>query len=319
MATHRNAMVEEVWDQNFSQGGNLLHVLRGYRLTLEDDSVSWKGGRNGYFGVKEAYSLLVNPNDTAFPKNCIWVDGVPTKVVVVLIGLGPSAFDISREVAIVAKEVHITTRAPNVTIEFVYEDGKVVFQDGSSVHADTIFYCTGYKYHFPFIETNGIVTIDDDNHVGPLYKHVFPPHLAPWLSFIGMPKQDTPFLTTELQSKWLAHVLSGKVLLPTEEEMMSDVENYYHHMEETGVPKSFTHVLPPNEIEYRNWLLAQLEMPPLKEWRGRMYRECVKFAKAKPDGYRDQWDDDYWDAVIASQEVNHLANGEDVGVAEDVA
>eukprot|EP00261_Vitis_vinifera_P032104 XP_019073347.1 PREDICTED: flavin-containing monooxygenase FMO GS-OX-like 2 isoform X2 [Vitis vinifera] len=204
-------------------------------------------------------------------------------------------------------------------IEFVYEDGKVVFQDGSSVHADTIFYCTGYKYHFPFIETNGIVTIDDDNRVGPLYKHVFPPHLAPWLSFIGMPKQDTPFLTTELQSKWLAHVLSGKVLLPTEEEMMSDVENYYHHMEETGVPKSFTHVLPPNEIEYRNWLLAQVEMPPLKEWRGRMYRECVKFAKAKLDGYRDQWDDDYWDAVIASQEVNHLANGQDVGVAEDVA
>ncbi|KAJ9685467.1 hypothetical protein PVL29_017488 [Vitis rotundifolia] len=236
--------------------------------------------------------------------------------VVVLIGLGPSAFDISREVVIVAKELHITTRAPNVTvgksdnheniwlhkmIEFVYEDGKVVFQDGSSVHADTIFYCTGYKYHFPFIETNGFVTIDDDNRVGPLYKHVFPPHLAPWLSFIGMPKQDTPFLTTELQSKWLAHVLSGKVLLPTEEEMMSDVENYYHHMEETGVPKSFTHVLPPNEIEYRNWLLAQVGMPPLKEWRGRMYRECVKFAKAKLDGYRDQWDDDYWDAVIASQ------------------
>ncbi|XP_059597986.1 flavin-containing monooxygenase FMO GS-OX-like 2 [Vitis vinifera] len=278
MATHRNAMVEEVWDQNFSQGGNLLHVLRGYRLTLEDDSVSRNGGRNKYFGVKEAYSLLVNPNDTAFPKNCIWVDRVPTK------------------------------------IEFVYEDGKAVFQDGSSVHADTIFYCTEYKYHFPFIETNGIVTIDDDNRVGPLYKHVFPPHLAPWLSFIGMPKQDTPFLTTELQSKWLAHVLSGKVLLPTEEEMMSDVENYYHHMEETGVPKSFTHVLPPNEIEYRNWLLAQVEMPPLKEWRGRMYRECVKFANAKPDGYRDQWDDDYWDAVIASQEVNHLANGEDVGV-----
>ena len=30
--------------------------------------------------------------------------------------LGPSAFDISREVATVAKEVHITTRAPNVTV-----------------------------------------------------------------------------------------------------------------------------------------------------------------------------------------------------------
>lgn len=33
---------------------------------------------------------------------------------------------------------------------------------------------------------NGIVTVDD-NRVGPLYKHVFPPELAPFLSFIGIP------------------------------------------------------------------------------------------------------------------------------------
>ena len=29
----------------------------------------------------------------------------------------------------------------------------------------------------------------DDNRVGPLYKHVFPPALAPSLSFIGLPWQ----------------------------------------------------------------------------------------------------------------------------------
>lgn len=39
-----------------------------------------------------------------------------TRQVVVLIGFGPSAFDIIRDVATVAKEVHVTTRAPNVTI-----------------------------------------------------------------------------------------------------------------------------------------------------------------------------------------------------------
>lgn len=27
----------------------------------------------------------------------------------------------------------------------------------------------------------------DDNRVGPLYKHVFPPLLAPGLSFVGLP------------------------------------------------------------------------------------------------------------------------------------
>ena len=98
MAVHRNATVEEMWDQNFGQGGwnlrflrdfndweldmvgDLLHVLRGHRPSLEEDSVFWKGGRNGQFRVKEVYSLLANPNDTAFPTSCIWVDRVLTKV-----------------------------------------------------------------------------------------------------------------------------------------------------------------------------------------------------------------------------------------------
>ena len=45
-----------------------------------------------------------------------------------------------------------------------------------------------YKYYFPFLDTKGEVTVDD-NRVGPLYKHVFPPALSPGLSFIGLPWQ----------------------------------------------------------------------------------------------------------------------------------
>ncbi|RVX13385.1 hypothetical protein CK203_020972 [Vitis vinifera] len=51
-----------------------------FGIRILEDSVSWKGGRNGQFGVKEAYNLLITPNDISFPKNCIWVDRVPTKV-----------------------------------------------------------------------------------------------------------------------------------------------------------------------------------------------------------------------------------------------
>ncbi|RVW92389.1 hypothetical protein CK203_032500 [Vitis vinifera] len=60
--------------------GDLLHVLRGHRSSLEEDSVIWRQGRNGQFRVKEAYSLLTNPNDTGFPSRSIWVARVPTKV-----------------------------------------------------------------------------------------------------------------------------------------------------------------------------------------------------------------------------------------------
>ncbi|RVW42672.1 putative ribonuclease H protein [Vitis vinifera] len=49
-------------------------------LVKEEDSVFWKGGGHGIFGVKDAYNLLVVPNACAFLNKCIWVDKVPTKV-----------------------------------------------------------------------------------------------------------------------------------------------------------------------------------------------------------------------------------------------
>ncbi|RVW16745.1 hypothetical protein CK203_076449 [Vitis vinifera] len=60
--------------------GNLLHVLRDYKPSMEEDSVCWKGGRNDKYRVKEAYRLVARPNDIGFPSRCIWVDSVPTKV-----------------------------------------------------------------------------------------------------------------------------------------------------------------------------------------------------------------------------------------------
>ena len=56
--------------------GDLLQALRGQRVTLEVDSVFWKGGKNVQFGVKNAYSLLISPIVSVFPKNGIWVDRV---------------------------------------------------------------------------------------------------------------------------------------------------------------------------------------------------------------------------------------------------
>ncbi|KAL6348571.1 hypothetical protein AAG906_016083 [Vitis piasezkii] len=98
MAAQRNATVEEMWDQNFGQGGwnlrflrafndweldtvgNLLDVLREHRVTLEEDSVIWKEGRDGLFRVKRAYSVLASPIVAEFPNSNIWVDRVPTKI-----------------------------------------------------------------------------------------------------------------------------------------------------------------------------------------------------------------------------------------------
>ncbi|KAI5020511.1 hypothetical protein ZWY2020_045399 [Hordeum vulgare] len=120
--------------------------------------------------------------------------------------------DISRDIAGVAKEVHVAIRAtpaeiPSSTttranlwlhpmIVCAEKDGSVVFEDDSRVKADAIVHCTGYKYSFPFLEEEeeggggggaAVVVSVDDNRVGPLYKHVFPPRLAPHFSFVGLP------------------------------------------------------------------------------------------------------------------------------------
>ena len=59
---------------------NLLLVLRGHRITLEEDSVFCMEGRNGQFRVKKAYSLLASPSVAVFLKSNVWVDRVPTKI-----------------------------------------------------------------------------------------------------------------------------------------------------------------------------------------------------------------------------------------------
>ncbi|XP_039005557.1 flavin-containing monooxygenase FMO GS-OX-like 3 [Hibiscus syriacus] len=154
---------------------------------------------------------------------------------VVLIGNGPSAVDILKEISPLAKQVHMAVRTPFklLKIECAYKDGNVEnFKMEQSL-------MQMYKYHYPFLKSNGIVTVDD-NRVGPLYKHVFPPTLAPWLSFVGLIYRVVIFKVMELQAKWVAKVLSGTLELPSQKDMASSVEQLYRQMENTELPKHHT-------------------------------------------------------------------------------
>ncbi|CAA7044017.1 unnamed protein product [Microthlaspi erraticum] len=182
-----------------------------------------------------------------------------------------SGDDISRDIAGFAKEVHVAswsnpadtyikqTGHPNLwmhsMIERVLENGSVVFQNGKTVLAHVIMHSTGYKYDFSFLDTNGSVTVDD-NRVGPLYKHIFPPPLAPSLSFVGY--HVIPFPMFELQSKWIAGVLSGRIMLPSKEDMLMEIKNLYATLEGEGIPKRYTHSLGINHFEYNDWLASQI-------------------------------------------------------------
>lgn len=49
------------------------------------------------------------------------------------------------------------------------------------------------------------------------------------------------FILYEFQGKWIAGVLSGRIGLPPEEEMMRDVEALYLSLQASATPKRCTH------------------------------------------------------------------------------
>ncbi|KAK1420135.1 hypothetical protein QVD17_21486 [Tagetes erecta] len=226
--------------------------------------------------------------------------------IVVVIGSGPSGVDISKEIAMVAKEVHISSRSSLVKlgksdkfnnmwhhpeIKCISKDGLIMFEDGFSIDADVILHCTGYKFHVPFLKSSSIVSVED-KRIGPLYKHVFPPQLAPRLSFVGLPEHNFAFLIIECQSRWIAHALSNKVSLPSEDEMLSEVVKHYEEMKEKGLPEKATHQLG-FKLDYMNWMWAQTGM--VVEKRIKEMVECLVHCLMTVglDGYMDMFSQIY--------------------------
>ncbi|KAJ9677499.1 hypothetical protein PVL29_022475 [Vitis rotundifolia] len=227
--------------------------------------------------------------------------------VVVIVGNSHSGEDISIGLVDVAKEIHLSVKSLDLSeglskfiskyhnlhlhsqIESLHEDGRVVFVDGSWVMADTIIYCTGYSYSFPFLDTKGIVVVDD-NRVGPLYEHTFPPLLAPSLSFVGIPRKIIAFPFFESQAIWIAQLLSGKKTLPSFHDMMRSIEDFYRSREIAGIPKRYTHELA--DFEYCDKYGDNVGFPHLEEWRKGLCVSAVLKAMANLETFRDSGDED---------------------------
>ncbi|KAL6647209.1 hypothetical protein ACP70R_014646 [Stipagrostis hirtigluma subsp. patula] len=235
--------------------------------------------------------------------------------VVVIVGCHESGKDISLELRQVAREVHISVKSmddvtPGVSkavarhhnlhlhpqIDRLCEDGRVVFTDGSCVVADAIVYCTGYDDSFPFLETGGMITVDD-NRIGPLFEHTFPPALAPSLSFVGVPTFAVLPRFYEVQARWVAQVLSGRRALPSPEEMLSCVHEYYRTKEMAGVPKRQTHNLL-FDLEYCDEFGRKYcDFPKLDEWKKELFWWTINKSRDNHESYRS-YSNFYHDNVI---------------------
>ncbi|TVU13137.1 hypothetical protein EJB05_40669, partial [Eragrostis curvula] len=139
------------------------------------------------------------------------------------------------------------------------------------------------------MDTGGVVTVDD-NRVGPLFEHTFPPALAPSLSFVGVPRKVIVPLFYEVQARWVAQVLSGRRTLPPVEEMLCSVEEYNRAREMAGVPKSNTHVL--FDLEYCDEFGEKhCGFPRLPEWKKELVWSSILNMREDHEMFRDNYHD----------------------------
>lgn len=226
---------------------------------------------------------------------------------VLVVGVKSSGTDIARELIGVAHAVHISDRnykdqCPlsddsivfHSSISHCDEEGRIIISSGEALEIDTIIWCTGYDYDFPFLREimNGDVTSIDcersvpcgasdiniqssdassgsvclnisDRSVRPLHKHVFfiP---DPTLSFIGIPHTIIPFPIFYLQSAWVASVygsLPGAAPLPSASEMNTERILTEAALRESSLGGSYPrnyHYMGQKQFEYMRSLAGQI-------------------------------------------------------------
>jgi dimethylaniline monooxygenase (N-oxide forming) len=111
------------------------------------------------------------------------------------------------------------TAKPNIAR---LEGDRVHFADGTSVHADLVIYCTGYKVSFPFFD-EGLISAPDNDL--PLFRRVFHPEIEN-VFFIGLLQPLGAIMPlADAQSRWVADHLAGRYHLPARQELRRDMES----------------------------------------------------------------------------------------------
>jgi dimethylaniline monooxygenase (N-oxide forming) len=125
---------------------------------------------------------------------------------------------------------------------------RVRFTDGSIEEADVIVYATGYKVTFPFFDQKLLTAKDNDL---PLFLRVFHPTLT-GIAFVGLLQPLGAIMPlAEAQGKWIAKLLTGRYVLPSESEMRRHMEDERRRMFARYVP-SKRHTM---QVDYDDYLL----------------------------------------------------------------
>ncbi|KAL2771312.1 dimethylaniline monooxygenase [N-oxide-forming] 3 isoform a, partial [Daubentonia madagascariensis] len=105
-----------------------------------------------------------------------------------------------------------------------FTETSAIFQDGTIFDAiDYVIFATGYGSAYPFLDDS---IIKSRNNEVTLFKGIFPPLLEKsTMAVIGLVQSlGATIPTADLQARWAAQVIKGTCTLPSEKDMMNDID-----------------------------------------------------------------------------------------------
>lgn len=108
----------------------------------------------------------------------------------------------------------------------------VILSDGTEIEADVIILGTGYdggkKLRLLLQKSCGPLSQDPESII-PLYRGIIHPHI-PHLAILGYHENLSNLHSSEMSARWLAHLLSERLSLPSIDKMEQDVQKWIHYM-----------------------------------------------------------------------------------------
>lgn len=133
------------------------------------------------------------------------------------------------------------------------EGNDIAFTDGSRAPFDAVIYATGYRTTFPFLDPS-IFSVRDGEEVD-LYRRIAPPE-QPGLFFAGLVQPIGPTIPlVEVQARWIAAVLANSIRLPSQSDMMAEIQAHHARKQRTYI-NSARYTL---EVDGRSYKAALLK------------------------------------------------------------
>ncbi|XP_020818015.1 senecionine N-oxygenase [Drosophila serrata] len=205
---------------------------------------------------------------------------------VLVIGGGPSGMDLSNIISRAAKRViishHVTDIGDNIFFENVrqkpdvreLDENGAFFVDGSYEQFDIIFYCTGYKYAFPFLSVDSGIYVED-KYVQDLYKQCINIR-DPSIALIGLPFYVCAAQMMDLQARFVMSYYNGKNKLPSPEVMLKDTQDRMNKLWNEGYRRRQAHMLGHNQAHYYTDLAETAGIKKIKDVMAKLHDESSK-------------------------------------------